>query len=741
MHVRVSVKRQANKTYRSVQIVQSFRRDGDGMPANRVIASLGNLPDCTIANLKMALAAARTGKRLLLPSEKTAGLPAKPVRANLCYLGIAVALSVWHHWRLSELLEDLLPPGQSDVPLADIIAALTVQRCVAPASKLGAARWLPKTALPELLGHSPQRFNNTRLHRALGALEKVTASLQKRLPRRYQMTAGHCVAMFLDVTDTWFVGHGPELAQRGKTKEGMIRRKVGIVLLCNEQGYPLRWDVLPGKRQDGQAMSEMIAALEQVDWVGVAPLVCDRAMGKSVYVDNLARSGLRFLTALPVDEYDSYTDRIPHQAFAKLPVRSDKDWGPAWNEDLERARKAARHSGLERLSDDCFLLDLHHIEKQKPQSGCAPRSSARSRVSPAEVLRLAQRMKAELDTGEAISLADLGRRHGMQKANVTERVQLLNLAPEIQQAVLDGQAETLSYTTLKQIRRLPTPQRQRNAFEVALHKAACRPPERRAGVAARGSAPAETQGKLPKRPKLRGAVYFNPEMFVGQRRRAEAKLAAIDDFARDLNQRLAHPSSRRDEASVHAEVGRRLHRDNLTDAFEVTLTTYQRDGRSRFHVAIELKAAAWRRRRRFDGFCFLVGHPELAHTAAEMVALYHQKDAVEKDFQTIKSAIKLRPVRHRTNLKVRAHVTLCMLALLVERTLECRLAQADLPMTASAAFEELASCHLNRLMLPDTAEPVHTVTDASPLQQQILEALNLMPLLDDKEVAAKITPR
>lgn len=147
------------------------------------------------------------------------------------------------------------------------------------------------------------------------------------------------------------------------------------------------------------------------------------------------------------------------------------------------------------------------------------------------------------------------------------------------------------------------------------------------------------------------------------------------------------------------------------------------------------------RRRRYDGFSFVVGHAELPHTAAQMVELYHAKDAVEKDFQTIKSVIKLRPVRHRTDLKVRAHVTLCMLALLLERTLERRLKQAGLAMTALAAFEELASCHLNELVLDDTAEPVYTVTDTDPAQRRILEALELLPLLNDEEVAATITPR
>lgn len=40
------------------------------------------------------------------------------------------------------------------------------------------------------------------------------------------------------MANTWCVGRGPELAAVTKTKDGMVRRKVGIVLPCSEHGLP-----------------------------------------------------------------------------------------------------------------------------------------------------------------------------------------------------------------------------------------------------------------------------------------------------------------------------------------------------------------------------------------------------------------------------------------------------------------------------------------------------------------------
>ena len=69
---------------------------------------------------------------------------------------------------------------------------------------------------------------------------------------------------------------------------------------------------------------------------------------------------------------------------------------------------------------------------------------------------------------------------------------------------------------------------------------------------------------------------------------------------------------------------------------------------------------------------------------------------VEKDFQLIKSVVELRPFYHHTDVKARAHVSLCMLALLLERLLESRLEAGGRSMTADACLSELRSCNLNR---------------------------------------------
>ena len=102
---------------------------------------------------------------------------------------------------------------------------------------------------------------------------------------------------------------------------------------------------------------------------------------------------------------------------------------------------------------------------------------------------------------------------------------------------------------------------------------------------------------------------------------------------------------------------------------------------------------------------------------------------------------KLRPVYHHTDPEVRAHVTLCMQALLLERTLEQRLKRSSMPMSAPACFEQLASCHLNLLRADPDVLPTYSMTEPTNEQRDLIKVLRMGDLLDAEQVAARIQPR
>lgn len=730
MQLRISRTTRSGRTYEYAQLVESVRRESDGMPTHRVIASLGALTPLEIENLRTTLKASREKKRVevALPAKLSSVI--KPTD-NLKYLDLAVLLEIWAAWGLTELLAEVLPAGEQELSPALAVACLALQRCVEPGSKLKSTQWLPGTALPELLGVSPARFNNTRIHRVLDDLDAAGHRLMQRLPELYQERAGAFCSLFLDVTDTWFVGDGPDLARSGKTKEGFVRKKVGIVLLCDQRGYPLHWEVIAGNTADCCAMTQTMKEVARLDWARGAPIVVDRAMGRSAQIREMAKTGLRFLTALTVNEFPAYSDRIPFAPFQDIEPSGDD--AQAEERGAQAAAAVAAAAGMSKAEENLYVLDLGTSDVPAEEEPASRGPNARLGVaSLAEAMRLSQAIEREVREGQSPSYTQAAEKFGLTKTLGHKYGTLRQLPEDIQEQVLAGRAEGYALADLRYIARLDSAAAQREAFQKLVSSGVG------TGATAGASEPRTAQrqpaGDEPL-PQVRVLAYFNPTRFVDQRRAARERLKTLDDFVGRLNAAAARPRSRWTESKLRAAVDRELRKYDLVEAFDVEVTAEELAGRQCQKICIRLRQDEWERRRRYDGFTVLICHTDLKEPAVEMCRLYRAKDAVEKDFQTIKSFVELRPVRHHTDGKVRAHVTICMLALLLKQTLAQRLSGES----PQRALEILRGCHLNRFELENQSQ--YALTILKEEQRAILRALKMQHLADDAATTSRITPR
>jgi DNA-binding transcriptional MerR regulator len=336
-------------------------------------------------------------------------------------------------------------------------------------------------------------------------------------------------------------------------------------------------------------------------------------------------------------------------------------------------------------------------------------------------------MQADL-TARVARVTELAQRAGVSPVALRAYLELTQLDAEVQRRVLAGDAQGFTLQQLRRVARRP-PAQQLAAFETLRAQTGAT----RRGRRLRLGQPSGDPGPGV---SVRVVVNFNPEAFIAARTAALETQRELDAFIADLNRRLRSPSSRRTAASIAAEVDRFLRARQWVDLFHVTLAG---EATGNYQVTLQRDEEAWARRSRYDGFSLFAAHPDLPLSAADLVATYFAKDAVEKDFQTIKSELELRPIRHRTDLKVRAHVTLCMLALLLERQLEQRLHAAGVPMTATSLFDALSAVHLNILRLG--SRTTHLVTERDPDAAALLTALGLQHLVDDALVAQRIQPR
>jgi hypothetical protein len=178
---------------------------------------------------------------------------------------------------------------------------------------------------------------------------------------------------------------------------------------------------------------------------------------------------------------------------------------------------------------------------------------------------------------------------------------------------------------------------------------------------------------------------------------------------------------------------------DLLNVFEVKTETVTAESGSFPQIRLTRNEAQWQRRRSFDGFSVLVAHPKIKRSAAQLTRTYRAKNAVEADFHIIKSLVKLRPVRHRTDTKVRAHVALCMLALHVQRELTARLKKEGV--SAEHALEQLEPCRLSLYAAKGVNGDAYVLPEIGREQLALLRRLGLTRLVEQRQLGAALRPR
>jgi hypothetical protein len=260
-------------------------------------------------------------------------------------------------------------------------------------------------------------------------------------------------------------------------------------------------------------------------------------------------------------------------------------------------------------------------------------------------------------------------------------------------------------------------------------------------------------------PGERLVVCRNPHVASERARKREALLAATENELAKVRSSVDNPRGRlhgKPAGLIGERAGRVVNRFKVAKHFQLTIADgrfdYQRD-----EQAIAVEAA-------LDGFYVLrtsVGTDDLS--AQAVVRAYKLLAHAERAFRAMKSPeLEIRPVHHRLDHRVRAHVFLCMLAYAIRFQLEQHLAPLlftdDSPLAPTdpiapaqrsgaakrkagtkqtenglpvSSFRDLldalGTLCKNRVRLRGTNTSFDQLTEANPLQQRALELLELNP--------------
>jgi transposase len=212
-------------------------------------------------------------------------------------------------------------------------------------------------------------------------------------------------------------------------------------------------------------------------------------------------------------------------------------------------------------------------------------------------------------------------------------------------------------------------------------------------------------------------------------------------FVIDSDERRQYEQGKRQQAMERTrlkleKVQTRVARGTLTDPAQIGAAAERalRAHQGYRYYAWEIRAGAFvffdhpvhlEREKRLEGK-YVIATSEKNFDAPTAVALYKQLTEVERGFRHLKDILALRPIYHQLETRVRAHIFVAALALLVQTLLERRLQDANVDLSAPEALQAVGT--IRHVTFQLNQERRCGVSAASARAHQVLAALNITTL-------------
>ncbi|HMB03021.1 MAG TPA: IS1634 family transposase, partial [Isosphaeraceae bacterium] len=122
---------------------------------------------------------------------------------------------------------------------------------------------------------------------------------------------------------------------------------------------------------------------------------------------------------------------------------------------------------------------------------------------------------------------------------------------------------------------------------------------------------------------------------------------------------------------------------------------------------------------------YVIATSEKGLRVLDAVALYKELTEVESGFRQLKDVMAMRPIYHQVESRVKAHIFVAALALLVQRLLGRRLEEAGVDLSPSRAMQALSTVRLVSFRLEGQAER-RGMAGGCPDARLVLKALKLV---------------
>ena len=244
-----------------------------------------------------------------------AGTPART--KHLAFGDVAAVWSMLERLDVAGIIDEAVGSRRADagVSVGTYLALVTLNRIVAPCSKLAFGKWWATTAADRWMRIPAAALDHRRFWDAMDALdEDALAQIEVRLGQRMVTEFGLDLAgLALDMTNfATFIDSGNDaapIAQRGHAKQKRTDlRLVGLgLVVTRDGGIPIVSHPYPGNRPDVAEFSAIVDALTD-RYTAMTPaaglsVVFDAGQNSAANFAHLAEKDLHFVGSLPPSDH------------------------------------------------------------------------------------------------------------------------------------------------------------------------------------------------------------------------------------------------------------------------------------------------------------------------------------------------------------------------------------------------------------------------------------------------------
>ena len=242
----------------------------------------------------------------------------------------------------------------------------------------------------------------------------------------------------------------------------------------------------------------------------------------------------------------------------------------------------------------------------------------------------------------------------------------------------------------------------------------------------------------------RHILSFDVARFLDEQKMLEQRIQQVLGWVQQKNQALAQAKKARNKEKLKREIQVLLKRKRVKKFLNVhiephTIALTNKKGEQRtvetFQLSSVIDQTPLQKEQRLHGItCFITNLPKDHSSARDIIQWYRRKNKVEEAFHEIKSHLQLRPIHLVREQRVKAHVTICMLAYFFYNDIERRLKEKGVAISPMTMLNLLTKCQVNKLKFKNNNQVKLSITEPSDRQKELLQAIGCESVINPKLV-------